>query len=786
MHKRCSSIQTSLGFTVLVMGILGVALSVLTGEIYQRLALKNQQNSLEELISIKINEILGTVVKETAEFGLTVQSNPSFKASFKNNNATLLQHYLDEQFHRYYFTQTVLKLEKIIALDDKFNVVSASSEGSKLLEPTSVPCPELLDQARKRTGPDRLKTLSLLCNTRDKPVIAVLVPAGGLKLMGYLLIAVDPVLNIITAEKYLNMPLTIYSVNGIPIFRSKHMRQQTLQDNMLTAGYNVQGSNGNIIYRLKFVSDIAALNNKLTKTRWIIIAAAAFITAVTVLLSILLLQKKALKPLHMLTQQLRLVRKDKAHLGDRVQVTGNVEVKEMAEVFNDMTGELNVLYKTLESMAFTDSLTGLPNRALFYQRMDDAVKNLRSNEEPFYLLMLDLDRFKYINDTLGHHIGDQFLQEVGTRLQQSVRVSDTIARLGGDEFAAIIKVDDNGNSGAIVAEKITKSLNRPIKIGQYNLSANCSIGIVNCPNDGDNINQLMQRADVAMYHAKKNRQDYVFYEQDLDRHSIMQLNMEAELYDAMNKDELQLHYQPKIDLKNGRTVSVEALLRWNHPERGYILPEEFIPLAERSGLIHSLTKWVAEKALSQCSQWHQKNLNIGIAINLSARSLEDTNIIGTIHEALVTAGVPPRYLSIEITESMVMGDPLHAMHVLGKLDAMGVNISIDDFGTGYSSLAYLKKLPVNEIKIDKSFVIEMNQDPNDEVIVRSTIDLAHNMGLAVTAEGVENEITLNKLIDMGCTMVQGYYLCVPCSAAELTQWLLDSPWGWHSTMHRVG
>jgi len=767
------------------MGLLGVALSVITGEIYQRLALQNQQHSLEELVSIKINEILNTVVKETSEFGLTVQSNPSFKKSFKNNNPSSLQHYLNEQFRRYFFTQTVLKLEKIIALDSKFNVVSASSEGSQLLGPTSVPCPELLDQAKLRTGTDRLKTLSQLCDTRDKPVITVLVPTGGLKVMGYLLIAVDPVLNITTAEKYLNMPLTIYSPQGQTIFRSKHMRSQILSDNMLTASHMIRGSNGNTIYRLLFASDITALNKKLIQTRWIIIGAAAFITAITALLSILLLQKKTLKPLNMLTQQLRLVRKDKAHLGDRVKVTGNVEVKEMAEVFNDMTGELDVLYKTLESMAFTDSLTGLPNRALFYQRADEAVKISQANNEPFYLLMLDLDRFKYINDTLGHHIGDQFLQEVGSRLQQSIRTTDTIARLGGDEFAAIIKNEKNINSGSIVAEKIIKSLNRPINIGQYNLSANCSIGIVHYPNDGDNINLLMQRADVAMYHAKKNRQDYVFYEQDLDRNSIIQLNLEAELYDAMSRGELQLHYQPKIDLQKGCTVAVEALLRWNHPTRGYILPEEFIPLAEHSGLIHLLTKWVAENALTQCALWHKKHLNIGIAINLSARSLEDANILDTIRDALITSGVKPHYLSLEITESTVMADPLHAMHVLGKLDAMGVNISIDDFGTGYSSLAYLKKLPVNEIKIDKSFVIEMNEDPNDEVIVRSTIELGRNMGLAVTAEGVENEEALNKLVDMGCTMVQGYYLCVPCTAPEVTQWLKNSPWGWHSTIPYV-
>jgi len=784
-HRRLS-IQTSLGLTVLVMGLLGVALSIITGEIYQRLALDNQRNTLEELVKIKVDDILQDVIKQTVQFGLSIQTDTDFRNAIVNEHPAIIQHFLDEQFQRYYFTKTVLKLEKMIVFDQSFAAVVASSEGSPVLSASNVPCPEMLDQAQQRTGAERLKVLTRLCATQDKPVIAVLTPIGGLKIIGYLMIAVDPVLNLSNAEKYLNMPLTVSTPSGTIIYESTHWRTRDPNHITLSTPYAVTGTSGRIVYQMHFLSDVDELNNMLQYTRRVSMGAAAIITLVTALLSILLLQKTALKPLHMLTQQLRLVRKDKAHLGERVEVSGNVEIKEMADVFNDMTVELNILYKTLESMAFTDSLTGLPNRALLYQRLEQAVNNTRTSNQNFFLIMLDLDRFKYINDTLGHHIGDQFLQEVGTRLQQSIRATDTIARLGGDEFAAIVACADYNDAGVIVAEKIIKSLNHPIKIGQYNLSASCSIGLVHCPTDGDNINQLMQHADVAMYHAKKHRHGYVFYEPDLDRHSVLQLNMETELYDAMKNGELHMLYQPKVDLHKGTTVAVEALLRWDHPERGNILPEEFIPLAEHSGLIHMLTKWVIETSLAECAQWHQQNLNIGLAINLSARSLEDAKILDTIQHAINNSGVDPQFLSVELTETTVMSDPMHAMVVLGKLDLMGVNIAIDDFGTGYSSLAYLKKLPVTEIKIDKSFIIDMLQNPSDEVIVRSTIDLGHNMGLDVTAEGVEDEATLKKLVEMGCDLAQGHQLCVPRRADELSQWLTQSRWGLPSLANRAG
>jgi len=772
-----SSIQTSLGLTVLVMGLVGIFLTIITGEIYRHQALENQRTALEALVKLKVDDILQDTLKKTSNLGLSIQSDRNFRNAYQEKGSLRVQSQLDQQFHRLHVTLDVLKLEKLIAFDKNFNVVGHSSEGSRLFGPTTVPCPDIVDLALTRTGAERIKVISELCLARGKPVVSVLVPIGGAWLQGYLLIVVDPTLNISAAEKHLAMPLKIISPNKAVMFESPGWPNENADNTYIIAKNTLYDARNIPVLELSFASDVAALYKKLEQTRILIIIAAAVATLLTGLLSLLMLQKSALKPLSILTKQLQLVRQDKTHLGERVSVSGNIEICELADDFNDMTGELHILYNTLENMAFTDSLTGLPNRALFYDRLEQATQLGLQKNAPFLLLMLDLDRFKYINDTLGHHIGDQLLQEVGMRLQNSVRTTDTIARLGGDEFAAILPTNNAERAGVTIAEKILKSLSTPVIIDKRNLTISASIGIVRCPIDGDNSNQLLQRADVAMYHAKNNHHGYTFYDNELDKHSILQFNLEADLYEAIENNNLELYYQPKVDLASGQTVAVEALLRWNHPERGFIPPDDFIPLAEHSGLIHPLTRWVINTALKQCAEWHETGLKIGIATNLSARSLEDTQILDTVRTALRTTRVNPRFLSLELTESAVMADPHRAMEVMSSLCSLGTQISVDDFGTGYSSLAYLKKLPVSELKIDKSFVMDMNKDSSDEVIVHSTIDLAHNMGLVVTAEGVEDQEIWDKLYALGCNLAQGYYMCKPCSAANLSKWFFKSPWG---------
>ena len=440
------------------------------------------------------------------------------------------------------------------------------------------------------------------------------------------------------------------------------------------------------------------------------------------------------------------------------------------------TRELASLNRELEHQALHDGLTELPNRLLLQDRLRHAILTAQRKRTPLALLITDLDRFKEINDTLGHHYGDLVLQQVAGRMRGALRESDTIARLGGDEFAVLLPGIENEADAIGAARKLVSALEQPIILEDQSFHVGASVGIALFPDHGEDGATLMRHADVAMYVAKRSSAGFALYDPKEDQHSISRLSMVGELRHAIEYKQLVLFYQPKIDLKAGLVTGVEAVVRWDHPQRGLLLPDEFIPLAEHTGLIRPLTFFVLDEALHQLHLWQKIGIDLHMAINLSARHLQDEQLPGKIAASMQQWGIAAELLEFEITESAIMANPLRAMDTLTQLDAMGVGLSIDDFGTGYSSLVYLKQLPVDEIKIDKSFVIDMLENNEDMVIVRSTVDLAHNMGRRVVAEGVESEETLNTLIEMGCDMAQGYYISRPLTAAVLTRWLRESSW----------
>jgi predicted signal transduction protein with EAL and GGDEF domain len=351
-----------------------------------------------------------------------------------------------------------------------------------------------------------------------------------------------------------------------------------------------------------------------------------------------------------------------------------------------------------------------------------------------------------------------------------LRDSDTIARFGGDEFAILLPTA-NETQSTMVAEKVATALADPFHIEGQQLYTSASIGIASYPQHGHDASTLIQHADIAMYMAKKSTAGWALYDSVQDRHSIGRLGLMAELRHAVDKNSLELHYQPKCDINTGETQSAEALLRWNHPEHGFIPPEEIISLAEQTGFIHEITVWVLETAIKQATQWIKKGIKLNIAVNLSAHNLQDEKIVKFIRELLAETGFSPKYLTLEITENAMMSDPEHAVKILGHLSAMGIRLAVDDFGTGFSSLGYLKRLPVNELKIDKSFVFDMVKNDNDAVIVRSTIDLAHNLGLKVVAEGVEDKDTMDLLKILRCDTAQGYLISKPIPAKDFEAWL---------------
>ena len=416
-------------------------------------------------------------------------------------------------------------------------------------------------------------------------------------------------------------------------------------------------------------------------------------------------------------------------------------------------------------LALHDGLTGLPNRLLLADRAGQALQQSVRDGQPVALLLLDLDRFRDINDTLGHQVGDLLLQHVAVRLRGRLRAGDTLARLGGDEFAILLPATD-ATAGRQVATALVTALASPFHVGDVALSVEASIGIAASPDDGQDPHTLLQRADVAMYAAKQDHTCIENYSARHDGHSPARLALLGELRLAIETNQLVLRYQPKADLSTGALRGLEVLLRWQHQDHGLIAPDAFIPLAERTGLIHPLTQWVLDHAMSQLVEWRQAGLVTQLAVNVSARNLTDPTFPDTVAALLQRHDVRPGELEFEITESALVADPTHVEAVLRRFAGMGISVAMDDFGTGYSCLANLERLPLNAIKIDKSFVLAMAGSPDAAAIVQSVIDLGRNLGLTVIAEGVETEASWQDLATRGCDIAQGYLLSRPVPADE--------------------
>jgi diguanylate cyclase (GGDEF)-like protein len=426
-----------------------------------------------------------------------------------------------------------------------------------------------------------------------------------------------------------------------------------------------------------------------------------------------------------------------------------------------------------ERQALHDMLTGLPNRKLLIHETREALYDAIAEGSQLALFLLDLDRFKEINDTLGHPVGDALLELVAQRLEATVRPQDLVARLGGDEFAILGRGFEDSQEALDLAELVRSALGAPFRTDGMSFEVEGSIGVALYPDHGRDFESLLQRADVAMYVAKDRGTGIEVYSPDTDRHSAIRLGMLAELRNALDNHELELHYQPKADLRTGDVVGVEALLRWRHPDRGMIAPDEFLPLAEQTGLMRYITHFVVEEALGQLAEWWRAGRRIQCAVNVCARDLYDRDFATYLRARLDHHGVPPRALMVEVTESVLMADPARAASTLLSLSDLGVGVSLDDFGTGYSSLVHLKRLPVSEVKIDRSFVMRMDVNDDDAAIVRSIIELSTALGLRVVAEGVETREAWDRLAVFGCDAAQGWYLSRPLSASGVTTWLND-------------
>ncbi|MBV8718094.1 MAG: EAL domain-containing protein [Chloroflexi bacterium] len=424
----------------------------------------------------------------------------------------------------------------------------------------------------------------------------------------------------------------------------------------------------------------------------------------------------------------------------------------------------------LRHQALHDPLTGLSNRALLLERL---AERIASNTPKSAVLLLDLNRFKDVNDTLGHHHGDVLLQFVANRIRGALDPSATVARLGGDEFAVLLS-DADAEAAQATADTLLQALDIPLQLADHDVEISASIGIALVPEHGRDPITLLRHADAAMYAAKAAGGGHRVYHADLDRDTSDRLTLIADLRHAIERDELRLHYQPRLDMRTNQVVGVEALVRWQHPTRGLVPPDAFISLAEQTGLIKPLTLWVLRTAVAQIADWRRGGMSLAVAVNLSMRNLQDPGLVGAVAALLDETPLVRGLLEVEVTESAAMSDAKQALETLRCLQAMGLTIAIDDFGTGYSSLAYLKRLPVTQIKIDRGFVRDMATSIDDAAVVRAIIDLGHSLGRRIVAEGVEDERTWDLLVRSGCDEAQGYYMSRPLPAADLMTWLRTS------------
>lgn len=446
----------------------------------------------------------------------------------------------------------------------------------------------------------------------------------------------------------------------------------------------------------------------------------------------------------------------------------------------DQTQELRSkadnLQKQTNYVSTHDTLTDMPNRALFYDRVEQAIFSANAENQLVFILQIEIENFNDIYDTLGRNNSDLVLKQIAARLKGISRERDAIAKIDTNVFGFLLAGIVNLSIAERLAQAILEVMEAPFIVNHLKVSAHPNIGIVYFPDHGDDVDTLVQRAGVALHLAQQTSRGYCIYEPSFDKYSPKRLTLMSELRNAIKRDELEILYQAKVSIETGQLLGAEALVRWNHPIHGAISPDEFIPMVEHTRTIKHVTLWVLQRAFNACADWHKQGINIQVSVNLSTRDLLDPELPDLVAGVSASAAIKPEWIMLEITEGSIMNDPESTLEIMERLHGMGYQFSIDNFGTGYSSLAYLRKMPVTELKIARSFVMGIMNNENDAIIVKATINLAHNLGLQITAQGVESKEIIFRLKDYGCDMVQGYYLNKPLSVTDFTQWMSTYEW----------
>ncbi len=784
---------------VLLIVVLSMVVVTFASIIYRDIALENQRRALAEVVQREADRLLAELDEVTVESAIHLNSDEQFRQALKMGDYTAVERFLDNQFKQYLIAAGILRLVQIYVYSPEFELISQSSKGPLASDRTLALCDRLIDQAGQRQGSERLKIHSGLCAHLNRPFYSAIVPVGGFKLVGYLQVVVDPLHNFSTVEERLGLPVKLTFNNGTSGYRSA-VWQSAQEGQLFETAYWLTDQDQFNVLGVFVQKNMESFLEQAGMARNQLLLMAALVTAIIAFITLIFLDRMTITPLRRFVDQARRATTSHQPLEAPADLQANREIGELVTLFNRMHSELATLHEQYEQIAFFDPLTRLPNRALFKDRLEQMILLSERRGDRLAVLLLDLDDFKEINESIGHQAGDELLKEIGERLNKTLRASSTlarmgykrdrhhpqalereegfstVARLGGDEFAVLLPHLNGAADAVSVAMRIVESLAQSVQTERYDLPVSATMGVAIYPDHGKDAESLLGRADIALYTARAEQRDFVIYDATHEQQRAEQLELKVELRHAIENDQLALYFQPKLDCSSGAISSVEALVRWNHPKHGYIDPARFIRLSEHKGLIAPLTEWVIQRAIQQHQSWADQGITLEVSINISSRVLYDLSLPNKIEQMLKVRSLSASAICIEINEEATMIDPRKVMEALVLLNRMGIRLAIDDFGTGFSSLGFLKNLPVDEIKIDRSFVTDMVQSADDASIVRATIDLAHNLGLKVVAEGVESAEVLSTLKELGCDYAQGFYVGRPLPAGELSDWLASCEW----------
>ncbi len=759
------NLLSGLIIAIILLGVISAATVFVNAQTYRELAFDFQRQYMTQMVAAESANILAEADRNARNLGMHIQGREDFRQAFVAADAAAITAVLDAQFNQTPVSHESTGVVAYYAFDVDARLLGEAGRPELVgtVGTGALLCPDLITKARVRSESLRQQPLYELCLVGGLPYLASLVPIDEPEPSGYLQVVTDPLPELLRIGQRLKMPVQISRNDGV-VMHTGSGWIEARTDHEVMSEYVLTANNSRPALNISAQRNADSLVMQIEKTNNRLLFVVVLIILATVVLALLMVKFSVLNPLRDISYQFRVFRKRDA--------SASAAMPEHPEPMSFHA--LGQLYETLHDMAIRDPLTGTYNRALLEDRMKQVIAEHRRTPGKAAVLLIDMVRFKYVNDLLGHHAGDLLLKEVVVRIGHVLRESDTLARLGGDEFVIILP-DTDAEQAAQVAEKIIQSMVPEFEVEQNRLSTSVSIGIALMPEHGDDVETLLRNADYAMYSTKHNRRGYAIYDpatrEDI---SVDRMQLDGMLNEDIRRNDLFLVYQPVIEFGSHRVSYLEALVRWRQPDGRVLMPGDFVPVAERSGLIRQLSEWIIDSVCLELGKLQQQNPGMRAGINLSMYNLHDLNLKQQIQDALSRHRLSPESLLLEITETGVMLDPDQVIETLGELAEMGLSLSIDDFGTGHASLVYLKRLPVHTLKVDKSFVVEMDSDEDNFSIVRATIDLAHSLGLTVTAEGVETAAVYAQLRGMGCDYYQGYYVGRPKDREAISEWLQEN------------